>query len=398
MKTCGLDVHKDTIFCAIYNGKTYSEVKEFSTLTPEIRKLGDYLKSEGVKRVAMESTATYWIPVWDVLYEQDFELMLVNPYSIKQMPGRKSDVKDAQWIACLLHKGLLRGSFVPPPLIRELRSYSRTYSKLKQRQTRNLNTMDRILIGCGIRISSCVSKMNSKSAQNVISALIAGERDCERLAQLVYANKTNKSSGKLQQALTGTIKPHHIMALKMEKQAYDLHAQQLSECLLEMERICKEHFAKELDLLQTIPGISLVSAMTILAETGGDMSVFENSGQLTGWAGLRPRNDESAGKYKSRAITKGNKHLRAILVQVAWAASRAKKSFFKEKFSRLAMRKSSKKAAIAIARKLLVVVWNVLHKQIPYNPLVAHIYDPEKLTNRLKYHQREMEKIQKNLS
>jgi transposase len=397
MKTCGLDVHKGTIFCAIYNGKSYSEVKEFSTMTPEIRKMGDYLRSEGVKRVAMESTATYWIPVWDILYEQEFDLMLVNPYLVKQMPGRKSDVKDAQWLACLLHKGMLRGSFVPPPLIQELRCYSRTYSKLKQRQTRNLNNMDRILTGCGIRISSCLEKMSSKSVQKVVLAIIAGERDADKLSKLVYANKVNKASGKLRQALTGTIKPHQVMVLKIEKQEYDLHTQHQEECLKEMHRICSEHFAQELALLKTIPGISSVSAMIILAEIGGDMSVFENSGKLSGWAGLRPRNDESAGKYKSRAITKGNKYLRAILAQCGWAASRTKGSFFKEFFNRLCMRKSSKKAVVALARKLLVVIWNVLHNKKPYNPQLVQIYDPIKLENRLKYYQKEMEKVQKLL-
>ncbi len=397
MKTCGLDVHKDTIFCAIYNGKSYSEVKEFSTMTPDIREMGLYLQSEGVNRVVMESTSTYWIPVWDVLYEQEFELTLVNPYHVKQLPGRKSDVKDAQWLACLLHKGMIRGSFVPPPLIQELRTYSRLHSKLKQRQTRNLNNMDRILTSCGIRISSCLKKMNSKSVQKVILAILAGERSPDRLASLVYANRSNKASGKLRQALTGNIKAHHVLTLQIEKQEYDLHTQHLLECHVAMESLCKEHFAQELELLKTVPGVSTISAISIIAETGGDMGVFENSGKLSGWAGLRPRNDESAGKYKSRAITKGNKYLRAILVQCGWAAARTKKSFFQNVYRRLCMRKSSKKAVVAIARKLLVVSWYILQNKIPYNPQVVQIYDPEKLANRLKYHEKELVKIQKLL-
>lgn len=395
MKTCGLDVHKDTIFCAIYNGKSYLETKEFSTLTPDIRKLGEYLKSEKVKRVAMESTATYWLPVWDLLYDMGLELTLVNPYLVKQMPGRKSDVKDAQWIACLLYKGLLRGSFVPKPIIQELRSYTRTYTKLQGRRTSCLTKMDRILVGCGIRLSSCVSTIGGKSSIKVINALITGENNPDNLVKLVYGNTANKTSGRLKQALTGNLKPHHITRLKWEKQEYDLTELQISECLFEMERICKEHYAQELDLLRTIPGISLVSAIIVIAETGGDMSVFENSGKLTGWTGLRPRNDQSAGKYKSTATTKGNKYLRTILVQIAWAAVRTKRSLFMEKFNRLAMRKSRKKALIAISRKILVVVWNVLQKKNAYNPILTPIYDPEKLTNRMKYHQKEFEKIKK---
>jgi len=392
MKVCGLDVHKDTIFCAIYNGKSYSEVKEFSTLTPEIRILCDYLKSEGVKRVAMESTSTYWIPVWDILYQQGFELMLVNPFLIKQMPGRKSDVKDAQWIACLLHKGLLRGSFIPKPVIQELRTYTRSYTKLQAQKVRCLTQMDRILIRCGIRLSSCVSSLNTKSVINVINALIAGESDPDNLVKLVYGNRANKTSGKLKQALTGNLKPHYIVELSWKKQEYDLVEKQLWECLSRMESICREHYGNEMDLLQTIPGVSLVSAIILIAETGGDMKVFENSSKLTGWAGLRPRNDESAGKYKSTATTKGNKYLRTILVQIAWAAVRTKRSFFMEKFNRLAMRKSRKKALVAIARKILVVAWNVLQKKEAYNPVLIPVYDPEKLVNRLKYHQAELEK------
>ena len=164
-----------------------------------------------------------------------------------------------------------------------------------------------------------------------------------------------------------------------------------------MRRICDGHFQKEMELVQSIPGVSELSAMIIIAETGGDMRVFETSGKITGWAGLRPRNDESAGKYKSTATTKGNKYLRAVLVQVSWAASRIKNGWFKEKFNRLAMRKSRKKALIAIARKLLTVTWNVLYYKTPYNPQLAHVYDPVKVAAKINYHRREMERTQKLL-
>ena len=154
MKTCGLDVHKDNVFCAIYNGKTYSEVKEYDTAPPKIRRMGEYLRVEGVRRVAMESTSTYRVPVWDILYEMGFELMPVNPFLIKQMPCRKSDVKDAQWIACLLHKGLLRGSMIPSPVVRQLRTCTRKYTGLQEQKTRSLQKMDRIMVMCGFRINS----------------------------------------------------------------------------------------------------------------------------------------------------------------------------------------------------------------------------------------------------
>jgi transposase len=396
MKTCGLDVHKDNIFCATYNGKTYSEVKEYETTMPNIRQMGEYLRGEGVERIAMESTATYWVPVWDVLLEMGFELMLVNPYLIKQMPGRKSDVKDAQWISCLLYKGMLRGSMIPSPAIQELRTYSRKYTKLQEQKTRSLQKMDRIMVMCGFRIGSCMSNLGTKSVMNIVKALIKGESNPQELIKLVYGNTANKKSGKLLEALTGNLKEHYRQQLEWEKEEYDLFEKHTEQCLTQMRRICKEHYSKELELIKSIPGVSDISAMVIISETGGDMSVFENSGKITGWAGLRPRNDESAGKYKSTATTKGNKYLRSVLVQVSWAASRIKNGWFKEKFNRLAMRKSRKKALIAIARKLLTVTWNVLYYKTPYNPQMVHIYDPSKVEAKINYHQREIERM-KNL-
>jgi len=185
--------------------------------------------------------------------------------------------------------------------------------------------------------------------------------------------------------------------LKWAKQRYDLVQEQIQECLFYMNQICNEYYSKEMELLTSMPGIKNVSAMCIIAETGADMNTFENSGRISGWAGLRPRNDESAGKFKSKAITKGNKYLRAILVQVAWAASRTKGSYFKEKYHRLALRKSNKKAIIAIARKMLVVVWNILKERQPYNPSLVHVYDPVKVERAIVYHQKEIERVSKLL-
>jgi transposase len=392
MKTSGLDVHKDSIFCAIYDGKSYSEVKEFSTTTRSIYSMGEYLQSENVKKVAMESTSTYWVPIWDLLYEMGFELKLVNPLHIKQMPGRKSDSKDAQWIAELLHKNLLRGSLVPSPLIQELRTYTREYRTLVNQRTKVLTQMDRILVMCGIRLSSCISNIDSKSFMQVVNALIRGETDPETLVRMVYGNRKNKESGKLRECLTGNMKAHHQLKLSTCKQQFDLFGNQIELYLGEMQKLCSEHFNEEISNLATLPGVSQISAMIIVAETGGDMSVFENSGKFTGWTGLRPRNDESAGKFKSTATTKGNKHLRAIIVQVAWAASRTKGSFFMDKFTKLAIRKSRKKALVAIGRKILVIVWHILSEKTQYNPKLVHIYDPVKVKHKIKYHEREIEK------
>ena len=395
MKTAGLDVHKDTVFCAVFDGKKYSDVEVFETFTPGIRKLGDYLKESDVKRVAMESTSIYWIPVWNILSEMGFELMLVNPFLIKQLPGRKSDVKDAQWIAQLLYKDMLRGSFVPGEQIQELRSYTRAYGKLQQRITRMQTKMDNILVQAGIRLSSLVSDIGGKSMLRVIDALIDGETDAYRLSKLIYANRKNKENGRLAAALSGCIKEHHRFNLQMAKAEHDLLVKQAEEYLAKIDGICLRCFPTQQALLKTIPGVSRISSAVIIAETGADMNVFDNSAKLSGWIGLRPKNDESAGKYKSTAITRGNKYLKAMLVQVAWGATRRKGSYFKDKFNRLSIRKSAKKALIAIARKIAVVAWNILKDLKPYNPALQVVYEPARLDAKVRYHQREMERIAK---
>lgn len=397
MKVCGLDVHKDSIFCAIYDGKKYSEVKEFSTMVPSICSMGSYLLSEKVEKVAMESTSIYWMPVWNVLSDMGLELMLVNPFLIKQMPGRKSDVKDAQWIATLLYKDMLRGSLIPDERQRQLRDYSRKYTKLQQKKTRLLQEMDRILVMGGYRISSCVSHTDGKSFLSVVDALIGGVTDPEALQKLVYASRENKKSGRLKAALSGRLTESQQDILAFAKQDFDLTCSQIEACLKRMESICEDSYARQFELLKTIPGVGKIAAMTILAEIGADVEAFADSGRLTGWAGLRPRNDESAGKYKSTAVTKGNTYIRSILVQSAWAASRIKGGFFQNKFSRLVVRKSSKKAIVAIARKILVIIWHVLKDGKTYNPELVHIPNPNKLSAQRDYHLKQLEKINRQL-
>jgi len=393
MKVSGLDVHKDTIFCAIYNGKQYGEVKEYGTFSSEIRTLGKDMLTAGVKRIAIESTGIYWIPVWNILEEMGMELILVNPYLIKQMPGRKSDVKDAQWIAKLLHKGMLRGSLVPDKTIRQLRTYSRRYVRTQGMITRVTQDIERTLELCNIRITSLVSNNNSVSIRKVVEKIICGEDTVEELACCIHSRIINSKGDKVRLALEGHIQEHHRISLSMAYDQLKLYTKQCAELEELMSQICEGHYHHEMELLMSIPGVAKHAAMQIIAETGGDMKAFENSGKLTGWTGLRPRNDESAGKYKSTATTHGNKYLRRILVQSAWAASRIKESYYKSKFEQLCVRKSRKKALIAIARKLLTVVWHVLEENKPFNPRFLPVYNPKKLEMKMKYHQREIEKL-----
>lgn len=393
-KVCGLDIHKDSIFCAIYDGKKQEEVKEFSTFTASIRELGIMLKKEGVREIAMESTGIYWVPVWNILEEYGFSQMLVNPYLIRQMPGRKSDVKDAQWIATLLFKDMLRGSFIPEPQIRELRSYSREYVRKQERITSILTKIERLLEMSNIRITSLVSNIHSESVLEVIRKIIRGEDSAEELMKSIHGRILNREGERVKRALEGHIEEHHRLLLRLAYEEYELlvkHSEILEE---EMNRICDTYYKKEIELLKSIPGIKKQSAMQIIAEAGTDMRVFENSSKFTGWAGLRPRNDESAGKIKSTATTKGNKYLRRIIVQCGWAASRTKGSKFQEVFIRLCARKSRKKSLIAVGRKLLTVVWNVLRYKQPYNPNKQPVYNLDKLKKKLKYHRKQVERLE----
>lgn len=395
MITSGLDVHKDSIFCATFNGKSYGEVVQFGTLTRDIKAMGDHLKSIGIQEIAMESTGIYWIPIWNILETMDFKLMLVNPFLIKQMPGRKSDVKDAQWIARLLHRGMLRSSLVPNKRIRALRIYTRTYRKFMEQQSSVLLRIERTLEMCSIRLTSFTSTINSKSVLNVTNQIIAGEQNSEVLVRFVHGRILNRHEDKIQASLDGFIPEHHRFSLELLMEQYKLLEKQIKMCESKMLDICQEFYHKELSLLKTIPGISNISAIFIIAETGADMRTFETSNRFSGWTGLRPRNDESAGKLKSTATTKGNKYLRSILIQCAWAASRMKGGYFKNSFDRLAVRKSNKKALIAVARKLGVICWNVLYFGQQYNIDRVPSYDPQKIEARKKYYQRELDKLAK---
>lgn len=394
MKVSGLDVHKDSVFCAIYDGHKYGEVKEYATFTENVRSMDTMLQSEGVKKIAMESTWIYWIPVWNILEEAGFDLMLVNPYLIKQMPGRKSDVKDAQWIAKLLHKGMLRGSLVPGKIIRELRTYSRRFVKTQEMATRVIHEMEHILEMCNIRITSLASKSNGMSVLKVIEQIIAGNDTVEELACCIHGRIVNSKGELVRLSLEGHIAEHHRFSLSLSYDQYKLYKAQIQSLERKMEELCEQHYSRQMELLMSIPGISSHSAMQIIAETGADMSSFADSGKLTGWTGLRPRNDESTGKLKSRAITHGNKYLRRIMVQCAWAASRTKGSHYKSKFEQLCIRKSRKKALVAIARKLLTVVWHVLNEGKAFNPVLLPVYDPKRIELKIKYHRKELEKLE----
>ena len=369
-KVCGLDVHKDSVFACILDEKGEKILEErFGTLTPELDKLRNVLIEHGAGRVAMESTSIYWMPIWHVL-ESDFRLTLVNPYLIKQLPGRKSDVKDAYWIAQCLQKELLKGSYVPDGTVQQMRQYARRYRYLTKRKVCVEQRMDNHLQRCNIRFSNYVSNQgNNVSLRKAVKAIIEGERDPVQLCRLVHGRTKNKhGQGIITDSLTGVIHGVDAEMLQQCMEELEFLEKQQSECIKLLEESVDKYYAEEISLLCTIPGIKKLSAMCILSELGGDMKAFYSASMLVGWAGLRPRNDESAGKIRSRKTLHGNKYLRQMLIEVAWSAALSKKSFLRKKYLQLSQRMKPQKAVLAIARKLLVIIFNVLSKKQAFDP------------------------------
>lgn len=376
-RVCGLDVHKDNAFVCILGEN--GEKIEFKTgvLTVELDSFRDRLVELGVGEVAMESTAVYWMPIWRIL-ESDFKLYLVNPLSIKQLPGRKSDVKDAEWIATCLQKGLIRGSFVPPLSVQQLRQYNRRLFDLNKQAVYVQNKMDAALQRCNIRISNYVSNVDTKGYREVVELLSEGTTDPELLTGKIHRRTINKHGrDTIKAALTGVVTDVDSDLLRQYREELDLLRRHKQECLSKMREMCEELYPEELKRIEEIPGISAQSATQIIAEIGADMKMFLTARTLVAWAGLKPRNDGSNGKIKSRRITHGNKYLRKLLIECAWAASRTKDCFFSSfSYRMVTVRKKGRlKVQVAIARKLLVVIWNLLAKGVQYSDRLAQADD-----------------------
>ena len=369
-KACGLDVHKDSVFACILDEKGQKIFeKRYGTLTPELDKLREMLVAQGCGRVAMESTSIYWMPIWHAL-ASDFELTLANPYFIRQMPGRKSDIKDAQWIAECLQKNLIKSSFVAGKVLQQMRQYTRQLRRLTKSLVRLQQQMDNQLQRCNIRFSNYVSNQgNNVSMHKIIKAIIAGERNAEQLCRLVHGRTKNKYGKEvITDSLSGIIGRADVEMLRQCMEQIDLLEKQQATCLNHLEELANKYYAREISLLCTIPSVKTFSALCILAEIGSDMSVFQKANHLVGWAGLRPRNEESAEKIKSRKILYGNKYLRQLLVEISWSAARSKKSFLGKKHKVFSKRMKSQKALIAITRKMLVIIYNVLKTKQPFDP------------------------------
>ena len=362
----GLDIHKDSVYlCIMGHDGTIIFEKTYGVLTPDLRQMCQDMVEHGVTEAAMESTAVYWVPVWNELCGS-MELKLVNPYFIKQLPGRKSDIKDAQWIAECLLKNLIKGSFVPGPVVQDMRKLNRRIMDLNEDLTYNTNKLDAALQRCGFRLSNYVSRIKGKSYQSVLSCIIDGERDPGKLIAKVHGRTINKHGRQtIMAAVTGCFSDTDIITFRQTKAVIDLIEAQMAECQKELTALCGKHFPQQYRRLQTIPGVKERAATAIIAETGVDMKMFVTAASLVGWCGLKPRNDVSNGRYKSRKVTHGNRYLREILIEIAWVASRTRNCFF-SKFSYVqttVKKKSRMKIQVAIARKILVAIWHMLSKE-----------------------------------
>ena len=375
-QVCGLDVHKDSVFVCILNENGVVFQEKFGVLTPELEQMAAKLQELDVSEVCMESTSVYWMPVWRVLEPYVAEMKLVNPYFIKQLPGKKSDVKDAEWIATCLLKDLIRGSYVPADIIQQLRQYDRRISDLNAECVRKLGKLDAAIQRCNIRISNYLSTTDSKSYKDVVRLVAEGIRDPEELIKVIHG-RIVKKAGKdvIMASLSGVLSDTDIDIIRQLREEIVLAERHKDECQSKMDAICQQYFPEQLKNLQTIPGIKGRSATAIIAEVGSDVSSFQDAAHLVSWCGLKPRNEESAGKIKARSITHGNKYLRKTMIECAWAASKTQGCFL-NKFSyyqTVVRRKNRMKVQVAIARKMLVAVWYVLRDNVAYRDYTPDI-------------------------
>jgi len=383
----GLDIHKETVVACVRKvsaGKTHKEIRTFRTETSGLLALADWLTDAGVTHAAMESTGVYWKPVWNIL-EGVLQLLLVNAEHIKQVPGRKTDVKDAEWIAQLLGCGLLKASFVPERPVRDLRDLTRQRVQLVRQKVQVANRIQKTLEDANIKLASVASDILGASGRDMLRALIAGEGDPVVLANLARQRLRDKIP-QLQEALLGEVTEHHrfLLAMLLEQVEFlEGHIARLSARIME---VLPAPFAEAMARLETIPGIDRRAAQNIVAEIGADVKPFKSAGHLASWVGICPGNHESAGKRRSGRTTKGNAWLRVTLVQCAWAASHTKHTYLSAQYKRLAARRGKKRALVAVGHTLLGIIYAVLKKRGMYQELGADYLDrqdKEKLAARL---------------
>jgi transposase len=375
----GLDVHLRSIQAATRsrqeNGKLLKEVRTFATMTRDLRALADYLESKGVTHVAMEATGVLWKPVWNIL-EGRFVLLLVNPRHLKKVPGRKTDVSDAEWISQLLQCGLLQGSFVPRRSIRELRDLTRQRSKLADEHTRVANRIHKLLEDANIKLGAVASDVLGVSGRAMLTALLNGRDDPKELADMALG-RLRKKLPELRLALEGNFTEHHRYLLQQLFHHLDELEEQSNELSRRIVPLVNDLLpANDLKRLDDIPGVNRTTIENVIAEIGPDMEVFPDAHHLCSWSGICPGNEESGGKRLRSRVRKGNPWLRRALAEAAWAASHSKNTYLAAQYRRLAARRGKKRALLAVGHSILVIVYHLLkNKDTNYHDLGADYFD-----------------------
>jgi transposase len=384
-RCAGLDVHKQTVVACVRiagDGPPLQEVRSFASTTSGLLALADWLDSFGVTHVAMEATGVYWKPVWHVL-EGHFELVLANAAHVKNVPGRKTDVNDAMWLADLLAHGLIRASFVPPAAVQELRTLTRTRKQFVRERSAHVLRIDKVLEDANLKLGVVLTDIMGKSGRAVLQAIIDGHHDPAYLASCVGRVKASRQD--ILEALRGRITAHHRFMLKLHLD----HIDTLNKVIAQIEKevgLGLETFRQAATLLSTMPGLSEIAATVVVAEIGIDMSRFATPAHLLSWACLCPRNDESAGKRRSTRLRRGGKWLKTTLVQAAWAAVKVKGGYLQAQFHRLRARRGAKKAIIGVAASMLTAAWHMLRDGTEWHDLGAAHFDradAQKTANRL---------------
>jgi transposase len=370
-RCCGLDVHKKRVVACLITPEG-QVTRTFSTMTKELLALADWLMEQRVTHVAMESTGVFWKPIYNLL-EEDFTVLVVNARHMKAVPGRKTDVKDAEWIADLLRHGLLRASFVPPRSLRDLRELVRHRRSLIRQRSQVINRIQKVLEGANIKLSAVASNVVGVSGRAMLEALISGVEDPKILADLAKGRLRGKLPA-LEEALQGLMESHQRSMLESHLRHLDFLGQEIQRMDEEVDSRM-DPFEEAIQMVDEIPGIGRRNAQEILAETGLDMERFPSAGHFASWAKICPGTNESGGKRFSGHIGQGNPWLRSALVEAAWAASHTKNTYLSAQYHRLAARKGGKRAVIAVAHTILVTIYHMLRKEAKYRDLGGNYFD-----------------------
>ena len=391
-RCCGIDVHKKLIVACLRCGKK-QELRQFGSTSEELRTLTSWLLSESCQMVAMESTGSYWKPLYNILELSGLEAMVVNARDMRNVPGRKTDIKDAEWIADLLQHGLLKSSFIPDRKQRELREASRYRKSLIEERARELNRLQKMLEGGNIKLASVVSNINGRSARRLLTALLGTDEPFseEAVQNMVHGQLKGKAKAILK-AMDGFLTP---LQKELIRQVID-HIDDMTKRIGKMDDIMGQYlneYQEAIKEIDELPGIAKQSAETILAETGLDMARFPTEKHIASWAGLAPGNNESAGKRRSGRTTKGNPTLKTTLIQCAKVAARNTKSYFYAQYQRLVVRRGRNRATVAVAHSMLIAIYHMLKDHVPFRDLGAEYYNQFNREQKIKSYVKKLEKL-----